>query len=104
MKSDATPPQIAKSLLEEHGKDRALKVVSDGIEDAHKKSDNYALSVWREVKAILQSVDRHKRPQAENLQPAIRKCLMCSTSFQSRDIGERVCPDCKTSKAWREGY
>ena len=57
MKSDATPPQIAKSLLEEHGKDRALKVVSDGIEDAHKKSDNYALSVWREVKAILRSKD-----------------------------------------------
>ena len=57
MKSDATPPQIAKSLLEEHGKDRALKVVSDGIVKAHKESDNYALSVWREVKAILQSKD-----------------------------------------------
>ena len=45
-----------------------------------------------------------KKPQPENLQPAIRKCLMCSTSFQSRDIGERVCPDCKTSRAWRDGY
>ena len=57
MKSDATPSQTATSLLVEHGKDRALKVVSDGIEDAHKKSDNYALSVWREVKAILKSKD-----------------------------------------------
>ena len=55
MKSDATPSQTAKSLLEEHGKDRALKVVNDGIVDAHKKSDYYALSVWREVKAILES-------------------------------------------------
>ena len=57
MKSDATPSQTARSLLKEHGKDRALKVVSDGIEDAHKKSDNYALSVWREVKTILKSKD-----------------------------------------------
>ena len=57
MKSDATPSQTAKSLLEEHGKDRALKVVSDGIEDAHKKNDFYALSVWREVKVILQNKD-----------------------------------------------
>ena len=53
MKSDATPSQTAKSLLEEHGKDRALKVVNDGIVEAHKESDNYALSVWREVKTIL---------------------------------------------------
>ena len=57
MKSHATPSQTAKSLLEEHGKDRALKVVSDGIEDAHKKNDFYALSVWREVKVILQNKD-----------------------------------------------
>ena len=102
MKSDATPSQTAKSLLEEHGKDRALKVVSDGIVDAHKKSDNYALSVWREVKAILRSVDAHKRLQAENLQPAIWKCLMCSTSFQSMDIGEPVCPVCKNTRTWRQ--
>ena len=57
MKSDATPSQTAKSLLEEHGKDRALKVVSDGIVEAHKESDYYALSIWREVKVILQSID-----------------------------------------------
>ena len=44
-----------------------------------------------------------KKPQAENLKPAIRKCLMCSQSFQSRDIGERICPDCKDSKTWRQG-
>ena len=55
MKFPANPPQIAKSLLEELGNDRALKVVNDGIVAAHKESDNYALSVWREVKAILQS-------------------------------------------------
>ena len=102
MKSHATPSQIAESLLEEHGKDRALKVVSDGIVDAHKKSDNYALSVWREVKAILRSVDAHKRPQAENLQPAIWKCLMCSTSFLSSDIGDRVCPVCKNTRTSRQ--
>ena len=57
MKFDATPPQIAKSLLEEHGKDRALKVVNDWIAEAHKESDNYALSVFREIKTILKSKD-----------------------------------------------
>ena len=57
MKSDATPSQTAKSLLEEHGKDRALKVVNDGIVEAHKESDNYALSVFREIKTILKSKD-----------------------------------------------
>ena len=57
MKFPANPSQIAKSLLEEHGNDRALKVVNDGIVAAHKESDNYVLSVWREVKAILQSKD-----------------------------------------------
>ncbi len=45
-----------------------------------------------------------KKPQAENLEPAIRKCLMCLSSFQSSDIGERVCPGCKKKKSWQQGW
>ena len=32
-----------------------------------------------------------------------RKCLMCSQDFTSHHIGERVCPSCKSTAAWREG-
>jgi hypothetical protein len=33
----------------------------------------------------------------------LRRCLMCSTDFRSAHSGERVCPKCRHSKAWREG-
>jgi hypothetical protein len=32
-----------------------------------------------------------------------RDCLMCERPFASRHIGERVCPNCKSTAAWREG-
>lgn len=30
-----------------------------------------------------------------------RNCLRCSTVFASEWVGERICPRCKTSTAWR---
>jgi len=32
-----------------------------------------------------------------------RKCLMCSTTFQSEWAGHRVCPKCRSRSSWREG-
>lgn len=32
-----------------------------------------------------------------------RDCLMCAHPFQSKHIGERVCPACKGTDAWRSG-
>lgn len=32
-----------------------------------------------------------------------RPCLMCGTRFTSSHYGERVCSNCKTTAAWREG-
>jgi len=32
-----------------------------------------------------------------------RSCLRCSTRFMSAWAGERVCPRCKQSSAWRAG-
>ncbi len=32
-----------------------------------------------------------------------RKCLMCDSEFTSKHIGERVCPPCKETSAWRSG-
>jgi len=44
------PNEIAEYLIEQHGLDGAIKVALDSAATA---GDNYALSVWREVKAIL---------------------------------------------------
>lgn len=33
----------------------------------------------------------------------IRKCLLCSTDFESEWAGERVCKKCKATAAWRQG-
>jgi hypothetical protein len=48
------PEEIADHLVNEHGLDGALSVVDEGKLDAGSNGDNYALSVWREVKVILQ--------------------------------------------------
>lgn len=38
-----------------------------------------------------------------SLNPAAksRKCLMCSTAFDSDWSGERICRKCKSSSTWR---
>ena len=33
----------------------------------------------------------------------VRKCLLCSTNFESEWAGERVCKKCKATAAWRQG-
>ena len=32
-----------------------------------------------------------------------RRCLRCKTQFESEWSGERICPKCKGSSAWRNG-
>ena len=62
MKSNQTASEIAQSLLEKHGKERALYLVNDAIAGAHKDGDNskdaignlYVLKVLVEVRGILQ--------------------------------------------------
>jgi hypothetical protein len=48
------PKQIANSLIRELGLNDALAKVVAEIATAHEEGDNYALSVLREVKRILQ--------------------------------------------------
>jgi hypothetical protein len=33
----------------------------------------------------------------------LRRCLRCDATFDSKWIGERICPHCKGSHAWRNG-
>lgn len=41
----------------------------------------------------------HIHPQTQK----VRKCLLCSTDFESEWAGERVCKKCKATAAWRQG-
>ncbi len=52
------PSEIAEYLIRDNGLDGAIQAAYDGTKKAQQDGDNYALSVWREVKAILQN----KRP------------------------------------------
>ena len=49
------PEQIADHLEKEHGLEAALSVVDNGKTEANYEGDYYTLSVWREVKVILQN-------------------------------------------------
>jgi len=46
--------------------------------------------------------EMNKKPQSDKLIAKRRKCLMCMDEFQSSNIGERVCPDCKGTSTWRQ--
>ncbi len=47
------PKEIAKNLIQEHGLDGALSAAIEGAIDAQRAGDNYTLSVWREIKAVI---------------------------------------------------
>ena len=49
------PSDIAEYLIQNYGIDHAIQNVTDGIMKSQKDGDNYALSVWREVKTILRN-------------------------------------------------
>jgi len=54
MKHD-DPKEIASDLIQQHGLDGALGIA---ILSAAAANDNYTLSVWREVKAILREEEK----------------------------------------------
>lgn len=47
--------RIAEALIEQQGIDEALKSVRDEIAASHASGDNYSLSVWRDVRRVLQT-------------------------------------------------
>ncbi|MDH3241580.1 MAG: hypothetical protein OEO83_13045 [Alphaproteobacteria bacterium] len=49
---------IAEELIREYGMDHAIKRATEGTFGAQKGGDNYQLSVWREVKVILNTRGR----------------------------------------------
>jgi hypothetical protein len=57
--TDENPHDIADNLIAQHGLDDAIQIAMRGTASA---ADNYALSVWREVKLILKQ--RSNTPDA----------------------------------------
>jgi hypothetical protein len=51
MKDD--PKEITEHLIAELGLDGAMEAVMSGITEAHEQDDMYRLSVWRDVRRIL---------------------------------------------------
>ena len=47
------PQSIATYLLQQHGQKDAYEVALKGVMEAQAEGDNYRLSIWREVKALL---------------------------------------------------
>ena len=52
--SEDNPKEIADYLIQEHGLEQAIVLVGEGVEMAKAVEDNYVLSVWREVKVVLE--------------------------------------------------
>ena len=48
--------------------------------------------------ATATETETETNPEAKN-----RHCLMCRDTFLSQWAGERVCPKCKSTSAWRSG-
>lgn len=46
-------------------------------------------------------LDEDLSQQATADKPKARSCLRCETRFMSAWSGERICPRCKGSSAWR---
>ncbi len=54
----ARPDKMADDLVQKQGADRAVEIAIENISEAKAAQDNYSLSIWREVRALLRS--RHK--------------------------------------------
>ena len=77
-----------------------VRVVNFGAKDQKKEND--AMCIGRN--SMSSRSNNNKKPEPDR--PPIRKerkCLMCGKEFVSSHVGERVCTNCKSTAAWREG-
>jgi hypothetical protein len=65
------PQTIAAWLVQQHGLENARVEVLASVMQAHEQEDNYALSVWRDVKRILAHAEL-TGPRAPEVVAAIR--------------------------------
>ncbi len=53
--------------------------------------------------ALKKEEDHASATPAVSASTKMRKCLRCTTEFESAWPGERVCGNCKKTAAWRSG-
>jgi hypothetical protein len=84
------PKEIADHLVKEHGLDKALAVVAEGKTEAIRNGQNYTLSVWREVKVILErradGDDADKSGQIYAVSPKYAFNLVVSSCVSSSSV------------------
>jgi len=49
-------------------------------------------------------VDEETQEDEAQADAKTRQCLVCRHQFQSEWAGERICPKCKSTAAWRSGW
>ena len=49
------PNEITASLVAQHGLEGAKQVALDGVMEAQRAGDNYRLSIWRDVRRLLEA-------------------------------------------------
>jgi hypothetical protein len=52
---------------------------------------------------LLTTSGYQSKPSGALLEPLQRVCLNCRVAFESAWAGERICPRCKATTAWRNG-
>lgn len=55
------PEQIAEYLIRENDLETAIHEAFEGTAKAQREGDNYTLSIWREVKAILRTKQQSEK-------------------------------------------
>ena len=51
------PQETADHLIAEHGLNGAMEAVMNGITEAHEENDMYRLSIWRDVRRVLEGME-----------------------------------------------
>ena len=69
------PNQIVDHLIGQYGVDGALETVREGIAAAKAKGDNYRLSVWREVRQVLQATPMSGYDAVDGSPPTASQCV-----------------------------
>ncbi len=63
--SSDDPMEIVRFLVRQNGLDRARQIALEGTTSANQEGDFYRLSVWREVKHVLQDWTENPEEIAE---------------------------------------
>jgi hypothetical protein len=98
-------PNNARSFWPSNRFDRAA-IGATKPEDGVPNSSG-TISIWLRLAEKVTKLSIYNNeieiPATADQTPKNRLCLRCSGPFQSTWSGQRICADCKSSHAWRQG-